>query len=135
MFAIASSGRPFNITTGRDDNRDTLFGDRPAFAEFDDPGAVVTPYGVFDPSPEPGEVRIPRNYGRDPMELRMDLHVQKAFRIGPGATRTRLGADVVNLLNNANRRNTNGVLTSPSFGTARRALDARTIELFLGVSF
>src|SRR5690606_37320594 len=37
LFAIARSGRPFNITTGRDDNRDTLFGDRPAFASPDDP--------------------------------------------------------------------------------------------------
>ena len=31
-FVILSSGRPFNITTGRDNNGDTLFTDRPAFA-------------------------------------------------------------------------------------------------------
>jgi hypothetical protein len=29
-FVIARSGQPFNITTGRDDNRDTIINDRPA---------------------------------------------------------------------------------------------------------
>ncbi|HUE83073.1 MAG TPA: hemerythrin domain-containing protein [Pyrinomonadaceae bacterium] len=31
-FIVATSGRPFNIITGRDSNGDTLFTERPAFA-------------------------------------------------------------------------------------------------------
>ena len=31
-FVMASSGAPFNIITGRDNNGDTMFNDRPAFA-------------------------------------------------------------------------------------------------------
>ena len=41
-----SSGRPFNITTGRDNNSDTLFTDRPAFARPGDVGAISTAFGV-----------------------------------------------------------------------------------------
>ncbi len=38
-FILVSSGRPFNITTGRDTNGDTLFTERPAFAtDLNQPG-------------------------------------------------------------------------------------------------
>ena len=38
---MATSGRPFNITVGRDLNGDTLFTDRPAFASDLSRGSVV----------------------------------------------------------------------------------------------
>ncbi|MGH9903159.1 MAG: hypothetical protein ACRD68_15235, partial [Pyrinomonadaceae bacterium] len=66
-FVVANSGRPFNITTGRDANGDSLFTERPAFAV--DPakaGVRVTPFGSFDPNPVPGQPIIPRNYGTGP---------------------------------------------------------------------
>ncbi len=63
-FLIVTSGRPFNITTGRDSNGDTLFTERPALAtDFTKPGVVNTPFGVFDPNPAPGQAIIPRNFG------------------------------------------------------------------------
>ena len=69
----ALSALPFNITTGMDNNRDTQFADRPAVAQPGDPGAVVTPYGVFNPSPVPGQIIIPRNSGVGPTEFTLDL--------------------------------------------------------------
>ena len=49
---VATSGRPFNITTGEDTNGDTLFSERPAFAkDLARPGVVVTPFGTFDVTP------------------------------------------------------------------------------------
>ena len=64
---IVRSGQPFNITTGRDNNGDTVFTDRPAFAtDLAKPGVVVTRFGAFDPNPAPGQAIIPRNYGEGP---------------------------------------------------------------------
>jgi len=82
-MVVASSGRPFNITTGRDANGDTLFTERPAFADdLVKPGVVLTPFGAFDPSPGPGQEIIPRNYGRGPGFFAVGLRVGRTFRFG-----------------------------------------------------
>ncbi len=82
-FVIASSGRPFNITTGRDANGDTLFTDRPAFAtDLSKPGVIVTRFGAFDPNPAAGEQIIPRNFGTGPSFLTVNLRVSKTFGFG-----------------------------------------------------
>lgn len=60
-FLNYRSGNPFNITTGRDNNRDSAFNDRPAVAPPGTPGSVTTKLGTFDPNPKPGEAVIPRN--------------------------------------------------------------------------
>ena len=84
MFMIASSGLPFNITTGRDTNGDTFFSERPAFAtDLNKPGVVVTPLGAFDPNPSPGQEIIPRNFGRGPGFVSMNLNIAKVFKFGP----------------------------------------------------
>lgn len=98
MFMIGNSGQPFNITTGRDTNGDTFFSERPAFAtDLNEPGVVVTPLGAFDPTPSPGQTIIPRNFGRGPGYISVNLSVGKAFKFGkaiepksppPGAPRT-----------------------------------------------
>jgi len=133
VFGVVRTGQPFNITTGRDDNGDTLFADWPAFAEPSDVDAIETPWGIFDPRPEPGDQIIPRNYGREPGEARVDLHVSQGFAAGPLSVR--LGADIVNVFNRANRSRLNGVLTSTTFGAPKRAPSPRRVELFLRVSF
>jgi hypothetical protein len=82
-FVLASSGTPFNITTGRDTNGDTIFSERPAFAtNLNKPGVVVTPLGAFDPTPEPGQTIIPRNFGRGPGFALVSLNVAKTFKFG-----------------------------------------------------
>lgn len=82
-FINARSGTPFNITTGRDNNRDNQFTDRPAFANPGDPGAIETRFGVFNPDPLPGDIIIPRNYGQGPGFFTTNVSVSKTFGFGP----------------------------------------------------
>lgn len=83
LFMIANSGQPFNITTGRDTNGDTVFSERPAFAtDLTKPGVVVTPLGAFDPNPALGQQIIPRNFGRGPAFISVNLGLEKVFKFG-----------------------------------------------------
>lgn len=82
-FITASSGRPFNITTGRDGNGDSLFNDRPALAlDLSRPSVVVTPYGAFDTQPLPRQITIPRNYGDGPGQFSVNLRLSRTFGFG-----------------------------------------------------
>lgn len=82
-FITASSGMPFNIITGRDNNRDTIFNDRPAFAANPSaPGVIVTPWGAFNPTPQPGDTIIPRNFGRGPAQFSINLRVSRTWGFG-----------------------------------------------------
>jgi hypothetical protein len=84
MFGIANSGQPFNITTGRDTNGDTLFTERPAFAtDLNEPGVIMTPFGALDPTPSPGQKVIPRNIGRAPGFVSISMSMGKSFKFGP----------------------------------------------------
>jgi hypothetical protein len=83
-FITAQSGAPFNIITSQDIYGDTLLTARPAFAaDPNEPGAIATPFGVFDPSPLPGERIVPRNYGRGPGQFGVNLRLSKVFGFGP----------------------------------------------------
>lgn len=77
------SGGPFNIITGRDNNGDNQFTDRPAFAKPGDPGAIVTRFGTFNPNPQPGDQIIPRNFGQGPGSIGMNVGISKTFGFGP----------------------------------------------------
>jgi len=82
-FLIAMSGRPFDITTGRDTNRDNAFAERPGFAtDLNKPGVVVTPLGAFDPNPVPGQQIIPRNFGLGPSFISLNVGIEKTFKFG-----------------------------------------------------
>lgn len=82
-FFIVSTGRPFNITTGRDTNGDTLFTERPAFATSltTQANLLETPWGSFDLNPPAGAGLIPRNYGEGPSFAAMNLRVSKTFSL------------------------------------------------------
>ena len=82
-YVFANSGRPFNITTGRDNNRDTQFSDRPSLANPGDPGAIITNFGVFNPDPKPGDPIIERNFGQGPGSVTVNVSVAKTFGFGP----------------------------------------------------
>lgn len=94
---FASTGSPFNITTGRDDNGDTFFTDRPAFASASTlpENLRVTPFGDFDINPLPGTPIIPRNYGQNPGQFTVNLRMNKNFGFGevPGAAARRTAAN------------------------------------------
>src|SRR5208337_309119 len=64
-FMMANSGSPFNITTGQDNNGDSIFNDRPAYAPAGAAGTniVKTQWGTFDTNPQAGETIIPVNLG------------------------------------------------------------------------
>ncbi len=69
-----SSGQPLNVTTGRDDNGDTIFNDRPA--------------------------GVRRNSGRTPGFAQMDLGVIRRFQAGPTVIEAR--AEIFNVFNRTN---------------------------------
>src|SRR5207249_7264413 len=80
-FVLASSGRPYNITVGRDLNDDSLFTDRPSFAtDPNAPGVVSTPYGLLD-TRGIGTV-IPRNFGDGPGFYVVNLRLSKSISLG-----------------------------------------------------
>ncbi len=82
-FITASSGRPFDITVGRDLNGDSLFNDRPAFAtDLTRASVISTPYGAFDTNPLPGQTVIPRNWGNGPGEFAVNLRLSRSFGFG-----------------------------------------------------
>lgn len=91
-FITARSGAPFNIITGRDNNLDNQITDRPSFTTAGDPGAVVTRFGVFNPTPLLGEQIIPRNFGQGPGLVSVNLGISKTFGFGPAPNNFRSAA-------------------------------------------
>ncbi len=82
-FVMYRSGMPFDITTGRDNNGDTVFNDRPALAaDLTRPGVVQTPWGAFDPNPLPGARIIGRNYGEGPGQFTVNLRLSRTWSFG-----------------------------------------------------
>src|SRR6185436_15068418 len=85
-FIIVQSGRPFNITLGRDLNNDTFNLERPALApagaNCDDPNIRCTPYGNFKLTFAPGDVMIPRNFGEGPGSTTVNVRISKTWSFG-----------------------------------------------------
>ena len=109
-FLTFRSGVPFNITTGQDNNGDTIFIDRPSFAtSLSEPGIVVTRFGAFDPTPEAGDTIIPRNYGRGPSFFVANLRIAREFVFGGGKKESK----VAPAGDNRDRTGTNSPFGSP----------------------
>jgi hypothetical protein len=82
-LVTASTGPPFDITVGHDVYGDTLFNGRPAIAtDPNKPGVVATAYGLLDPNPTAGERLLPRNFGRGPGQIMLNMRVGRTFRFG-----------------------------------------------------
>jgi hypothetical protein len=84
-FFVALSGHGyFNITTGQDNNGDTIYNDRPAFAtDLTRSSVVKTAFGNFDTNPIAGQTIIPINYGNAPGMVYTELYASKSLRFGP----------------------------------------------------
>jgi hypothetical protein len=79
----ANTGPPFDITAGRDLFGNTLFNGRPGIAaDASKPGVVRTPYGLLDPNPAPGQPLLPRNSGRGPGQIMLNMRVARTFTFG-----------------------------------------------------
>ena len=124
------SGPPFDITAGSDLFGTTLFNGRPGLVtSASKPGVIQTPYGLLDPNPTPDEELLPRNFGRGPGLVSINLRVRKTFVFGPeiknGASTTRrynlsFSMSARNLTNHNNPGAIIGNITSPQFGHANQ---------------
>ena len=107
------SGAPFNITTGSDDNRDGMPGDRP-----------------------PG---VPRNTGQGPGYVGIDLRWYREFRFQPSAKERSpslvLSLDAFNLPNRVNYQGFLGAVSSPFFGKPVAAQPPRRVQLGVRLQF
>lgn len=80
-FLVAQSGTPYNITVGQDLNSDTIFNDRPVFANghsancFDASSFALPSAGNSTP--------IPLNYCTGSALFTLNLRVAKTFGFGP----------------------------------------------------
>ena len=83
-FLIASSGQPFNITTGDDLFGDAQFSARPAFGDCSTaaPNLVQTKFGCFNTTPAAGAALIPINDFTGPARFTMNLRLSKTFGFG-----------------------------------------------------
>src|SRR5262249_39728541 len=104
-----NTGRPYSLTTGRDDNHDGVANDRP-----------------------PG---VPRNGLQGPGYAGLDLRWSRNFRLakskkenGPAVT---VGLDAFNVLNRVNYAGFVGNQSSRFFGRAAAALPPRRLQLSL----
>ena len=141
------SGTPYNLTTGRDDNGDTVFNDRPenvgrntarTAATWDVGGRLSYAFGFGEREPSSGgagqptivvhRVGGPAGGGGD---------IAGAF--GGGAENKRLRFELFvsgsNLFNAVNRVGYSGVMTSPFFGQPTAAMPGRRVDLGLRVGF
>jgi hypothetical protein len=83
-FLIASSGIPFNITTGTDPFQDSQFNLRPVLAPSCASATYVTKFGCFNPeTPGASYIPIPVNYGEGPGRFSLNLRLSKTFGFGP----------------------------------------------------
>jgi len=83
-FLIASSGIPFNITTGTDPYQSNVYNVRPAFGTC--PPGVPTAFGCFVVPPAeafPTYTPIPVNYGEGPGRFSLNFRFSKTFGFGP----------------------------------------------------
>ncbi len=132
---------PYNITTGKDDNGDTISNDRPAGVTRNtargtttvDIGSRVSWKIGLGSAPAPAsagpQVRIVR--------AGSDANVLGDMATGDANKRyaIELYAQVFNLLNHTNAINFSGVLTSPFFGQATSAAPPRRVEIGARLSF
>ena len=107
------SGRPYSLTTGRDDNRDSIANDRP-----------------------PG---VSRNSLQGPGAATFDVRWSKEFSLKESkkeeAPAISIGLDAFNVLNRTNFAGLVGNLISPFFGLPVASRPARRVQLTVGLKF
>jgi hypothetical protein len=134
------SGTPYNITTGRDDNGDTVSNDRPAGVTRNtgvgttqvDLGLRLSwslAFGGAAPPPAGPQVRVVRGDSADP------LGSMGGVEGGNKRYGIELYAQAYNALNHFNALNFSGVVGSPFFGQPTSAAAPRRVELGARLTF
>lgn len=133
-----NSGGAYNIVTGFDNNGDGDFNDRPQYATAGATNGIATKYGMLVPS---GGVGVfPRNAGRLPWGVYMDVNAERAFQLSHNAKADHPQTVTVNVrssnvLNHTNVTAQGGVLGSPLFGQSYGADNSRRVEAGVRYSF
>jgi hypothetical protein len=83
-FMIASSGAPYNITTGEDTYGNAVFNTRPSLGTCSAgaTGVKQTQYGCFNLATVPGAPIIPINYATAPGRFTLNMRFSKTFGFG-----------------------------------------------------
>jgi len=112
LISSLNSGAPFNVTTGTDNNLDTVVNDRPAATR--------------------------RNSKQGPGFAKLDVRLGREWtlpKVNGRKLRLETVAEAFNVLNRVNLGNYVGNLTSPFFGRSTSALDARQMQVSLRFQF
>lgn len=149
LTATARSGTRYNVTTGRDDNGDTIFNDRPAGVGRNS----ETGKGMWDAA---ARVSYAFGFGERPAGPAGPAGPMVVVqRLGPGGgggagellggmmgggaenkrVRVELFVSAQNLLNTVNPFGYSGVLTSPFYGQPTAAMPGRRIDIGMRVGF
>ncbi|HEY0564729.1 MAG TPA: carboxypeptidase regulatory-like domain-containing protein [Terriglobales bacterium] len=104
-----SSGTPYTITTGRDDNGDGIFNDRP--------------FGVS------------RNSVRAAAAVNLDAKLTREFKLRKEGRSIVASVSALNLFNHTNPEDYVGVITSPFFGQPTSAAPPRRIQFNAAFKF
>ena len=134
-----SSGLPYDLLTGRDNNGDGIFNDRPSLVTAPGPGVYATTFGLLSTNAVNGTV--PRNLGRMPALVHVDANLTRTFSVRPrGLSADRpqsvtLNLQFSNLLNHTNVTAVGNVVGSPAFGQALASETARRVELGIRYTF
>ena len=116
-YVIVQTGAQFNITTGEDLYGTTLFNSRPGIDTGPGPGIFATSYGLLDSHPVAEEAIVPRNFGRGPGQVTVNLRMGKTIGIGPlrssGSAKSDSGGQI-NAANMSAPGGLRGLFSAPS---------------------
>jgi hypothetical protein len=135
----ASSGDPYNVITGMDNNGDGVFNDRPSFAAQPGTGTYQTPFGLLNTTGLNGSQG--RNAGTMPALIHLDSNLSRTFELhshGLAADRHQsitLNARSANLLNHTNVTTVGNVVGSTTFTQPLAAEAARRVEFGIRYTF
>jgi hypothetical protein len=135
----ASSGDPYNVVTGMDNNGDGVFNDRPSLTAQQGTGTYQTPFGLLNTTSVNGS--LGRNAGTMPTLIHLDTNLSRTFELhshGLAADRHQsitLNARSANLLNHTNVTTVGSVVGSPTFTQPLAAEAARRVEFGIRYTF
>jgi Carboxypeptidase regulatory-like domain/TonB dependent receptor len=135
----ASSGDPYNVITGMDNNGDGVFNDRPSLTAQPGTGTYQTPFGLLNTTALNGS--LGRNAGTMPALIHLDSNLSRTFEFhshGLAADRHQsvtLNARSANLLNHTNVTSVGNVVGSPTFTQPLAAEAARRVEFGIRYTF
>jgi hypothetical protein len=144
VSTAARAGAPYTITTGRDDNGDTVFNDRPTGT----PRNSVTGAAMWDMA---ARLTYAFGFGEKPQNAGGPGGQMVMIRMGGGAgdllggmpgggadnkrVRIELFVAAANVFNHVNPMGYSGVMTSPFFGRATASGPARKIDVGMKIGF